>query len=135
MGLNAPKIYLDTCVVIYLVERHPLYSTTIESRIQSLASFNLCYTSLVRMECLIKPYRTQDSALLQLYETYLGAQLLLELSSDVFDSAAQLRANHPKLKTPDAIHLAAAQHHGCAEFWTNDDRLNSIAARLVVKVI
>ena len=40
--------------------------------------------------------------------------------------AAELRAHH-RLKTPDALHLATAQSHGCTEIWTNDNRLNSTA--------
>ena len=48
----------------------------------------------------------------------------------VFDQAAQLRASHPKLKTPDALHLATALHHGCAEFWTNDLELAKIPVAL-----
>ena len=47
----------------------------------------------------------------------------------------QLRAAHQSLKTPDAIHLAAARHHSCAELWTNDGRLNSIAQGIAIKVI
>jgi len=84
---------------------------------------------------LIKPFRQRDAALLYLYETFLAAQLLLDLSFPVFDAAARLRADHPRLKTPDAIHLAAALHHGCTEFWTNGDRLNTIAPTLARKVI
>jgi predicted nucleic acid-binding protein len=41
---------------------------------------------------------------------------------------------HPTLKTPDAIHLATALYHGCAEFWTNDDRLAAIAPQIVKNV-
>ena len=39
------------------------------------------------------------------------------------------------LKTPDALHLAAALHHGCTEFWTNDDRLRAAAGALAVNVL
>ena len=39
------------------------------------------------------------------------------------------------LKTPDALHLATALHHGCTEFWTNDDRLRAAAGALAVNVL
>jgi predicted nucleic acid-binding protein len=48
------------------------------------------------------------------------------LDRPLFDLATQLRVRH-RLKTPDALHLAAALHSGCVEFWTNDDRLANAA--------
>jgi predicted nucleic acid-binding protein len=59
---------------------------------------------------------------------------MLDLPPAIFDEAARLRAAHKSLKTPDAIHLATVLQHGCTEFWTNDDRLNTIAPGLVRKV-
>jgi len=129
------SIYLDTCIVIYVVERHPLYSASIETLMRNAGAVDFCYTPLVRLECLVMPFRTNDTALLKLYEAFLGAQRLLDLPSVVFDEAARLRDAHQSLKTPDAIHLAAARHHGCAELWTNDGRLNSIAQGMAIKVI
>ncbi len=46
----------------------------------------------------------------------------LTLPVEVFDLAATLRAEQ-RLKTPDALHLACAIHHGCDEFWTRDARI------------
>ncbi|MBK8598626.1 MAG: PIN domain-containing protein [Holophagales bacterium] len=51
-----------------------------------------------------------------------------------FDLAADLRVQHG-LKTPDAIHAAAAIRHGCSEFWTNDQRLVVLESRLAVRRI
>jgi predicted nucleic acid-binding protein len=80
------------------------------------------------------PFRTNDTALLKLYEAFLGAQRLLDLPPVVFDEAARLRAMHQSLKTPDAIHLAAARYHGCVELWTNDGRLNAVVPGMARKV-
>jgi uncharacterized protein len=128
------SIYLDTCIVIYVVERHHLYSASIETLMRNAGAVDFCYSPLVRLECLVMPFRTNDIALLKLYESFLGAQRLLDLPPAVFDDAARLRASHQSLKTPDAIRLAAARHHGCAEFWTNDGRLNTIAPGMARKV-
>ncbi|WP_295455473.1 PIN domain-containing protein [uncultured Thiodictyon sp.] len=49
------------------------------------------------------------------------------LSRPVFDLATDLRARY-RLKTADAMHLAAAIIYGCDEFWTNDRRLDQAAA-------
>ena len=45
----------------------------------------------------------------------------------VFDKATRLRAAH-RLKSPDALHLAAAIESHCTQFWTNDRRLAAAAA-------
>ncbi len=57
------------------------------------------------------------------------------MESEVFRNAAQLRADFNSLKTPDALHLAIALHHNCDEFWTNDNRLSSVAPSLVKNVL
>jgi len=49
----------------------------------------------------------------------------------VYDGAAELRARYG-LRTPDALHLACAQHHGCQALWTNDDRLARASHGLAV---
>jgi uncharacterized protein len=60
---------------------------------------------------------------------------MLEMPVEIFNKSAQLRADFKSLKTPDALHLSTALHHGCNEFWTNDDMLNSIAPSLVKNVL
>ncbi|MEZ5426534.1 MAG: hypothetical protein R2747_09735 [Pyrinomonadaceae bacterium] len=52
------KIYLDTCIVIYLIEKHPTYSSKIETKILGLTNSEFCFSSLVEMECLAMPFRT-----------------------------------------------------------------------------
>lgn len=47
---------------------------------------------------------------------------------------AQVWALHMGLQTPDALHLATAQHYGCSEFWTNDNRLQKVAPLLARNV-
>ncbi len=36
---------------------------------------------------------------------------------------------------PDAIHIATAQHHGCMQLWTNDDRLSRAAPMLTISFV
>ncbi|MCI5218746.1 MAG: PIN domain-containing protein [Candidatus Electrothrix sp. LOE2] len=54
-------------------------------------------------------------------------------SSEVFDKATELRAQY-SLKTPDAIHLAAALVSGCDVFLTNDLRLNRVSVKISIEV-
>ena len=52
--------------------------------------------------------------------------VIVPLDARAFDLATELRAQY-RLKTPDALHLAAAISSECDEFWSNDDRLARIA--------
>lgn len=128
-------IYLDSCIIIYLIEKHPLYSSKIESLINSLPLSDFCYSPLSRLECLVMPFRTNDFGLKNLYESFFNSQTNCLMPPIVFDEAAKLRADFTSLKTPDALHLAAAVYHNCDEFWTNDDRLDKIYPSLVKNIL
>ena len=130
------KIYLDSCIVIYFVEKHPVYAGKIETLISNLAENDtLCLSPLIRLECMVMPLRTNDSELKRHYESFFKGQEMLEITGERFDEAAQLRADFNSLKTPDALHLATALHHECNELWTNDNRLNSVAPSLIKNIL
>jgi predicted nucleic acid-binding protein len=77
---------------------------------------------LVKCECLAVPIRHGDVVLQSAYAELFETLIPLEMPEPVFLQAAQLRAQFG-LKTPDALHLACAQHHRCDALWTNDSRL------------
>ena len=130
------KICLDACIVIYFVEKHPIYAGRIEDLINNLdVDDYLCYSPLIRMECMVMPLRTNDTTLQNHYESFFKGQEMLEITVKCFDEAAQLRADFVTLKTPDALHLATALHHDCDQFWTNDNRLGSVAPSLVKNIL
>ncbi len=135
MGLNRLRIYLDSCVVIYLVEEHPTFAPDIESLLASHPDAILHVSSLTEMECLVLPLRNQNQPLIEKFRDWFGTVVVLSNEREVFQQAAQLRADHKSLKTPDAVHLATAQHYGCDEFWTNDDRLAKAAPNLARNVL
>jgi uncharacterized protein len=135
MGLTQPRAYLDSCVIIYLVEEHPIYAPMLEAHLQQTPIVTLAFSALSEMECLVMPLRNSNQVLIDKFHDWFNQAKSLPLERDVYQRAAEMRAYHLNLKTPDAIHLAAAQHHGCTEFWTNDDRLNAIVPSLVKNVI
>ena len=122
------RVYLDANIVIYFVEQHPRFFPVL---LQHMFDTNgaeqvSCVTSdLCRLETRVLPLREGDQRLLNRYDAFFSTLQAhaVPMSSEVFDLATQLRAEH-RLKTPDALHLAAALHSGCDEFWTLDDRLN-----------
>lgn len=81
-----------------------------------------CVSALTRLEVLARPMRERDDVLVQRYETFLNAHRRLAIDDAVFDAALGWRGSW--LKTPDALHVAVARHHGCTALWTNDDRLS-----------
>lgn len=124
------KIYLDSCIVIYLVERHPVFAPLIQKALVNAGDVTLSISPLVRLEVLVKPRRDIDSLLQERYQRFLAEQCILEMPEAVFDLALSLRVEH-KLKTPDALHLATAQQHNCKAFWTNDNRLAKVSTLAV----
>ena len=94
-----------------------------------------CTSPLRRMESRVRILAEDDRVGQARVEAILRATVSLSLTDEVFDRAASLRARHG-IKSLDALHLATALTHGCAEFWTADARLSrvpldGIAVRLV----
>lgn len=118
--------YLDSCVVIYLVEKREPWRTHIRSRLLPPTGPLpvIWYSELTRMECRVGPKLRDDPTALSEYDAFFATPRFQRVTMDtpVFDLATDLRARH-RTKTPDALHLAAAICAGCDEFWTNDHRL------------
>lgn len=129
--------YLDSCVVIYYIEKEPTLAPRIGAALRALGGQGRAVASdLTRMECRVGPRSKDDNDLLARYDAFfaLGNVEFAALDAAAFDLATDLRATHG-LKTPDALHLAAAIRHGCDEFWTRDRRLASAAMTRGVQVI
>jgi len=127
-------IYLDSCLLVYAVEDDPVFGPTTKQRLAQAADTEdavLAISPLVRLECLVGPMRSGDRSLRLRYERALSLLRLLDMPPAVYDGAAELRARYG-LRTPDALHLACAQHHGCRALWTNDDRLARASHGLAV---
>ncbi len=133
--MGVKNIYLDSCIAIYVVEAHPLYASKVTAELNALSSAQICYSPLVRLECLVKPLQAQNQFLQKLYAQFWASQQSLSLVDDVFMRAARIRADFPSVKTPDALHLATALHYGCDEFWTNDDRLMKVTPTLSKNIL
>lgn len=127
MGLELPstgEVYVDSQIVIYSVEKsriyadlcRPFWRAVEEGRLQAVSS------ELTLMETLIVPLRNRDSSLVIDFESMWSRANtnLLPVSLPILRSAAELRATHPGLRTPDAIHIATAKLNRCSAILTND---------------
>ncbi|MBX3092948.1 MAG: type II toxin-antitoxin system VapC family toxin [Cryobacterium sp.] len=126
-------IYLDSCVVIYAVEDDGSRGDAVRRRLAEAGNSEVAISPLVTLECLVGPLRDDNLALHDHYLRALRQFRQLALEPEHYVRAAGLRARHG-IRTPDALHLAAAQMHGCDQLWTNDDRLAAASAGLAVAV-
>lgn len=127
------KIYLDSCIAIYLVEEHPAYAASIENKLAECDGI-VCYSPLTELECLVLPLRLKRHDLLDKFSRFFSLNLKLEMPDEIYHEATRLRADF-SIKTPDALHLATARFHDCTEFWTNDIRLADVANNIAVDVV
>ena len=130
MGL----IYLDACLVIYLVEHHARWGEPVADAIAQAEDTRFGISPLVKCECLVGPIKRGDPVLQRAYMALFEQFAPLDMPEPVYLQAAELRG-HFGLRTPDALHLACAQHHGCDSLWTNDDRLAQASHGLVRNIL
>ena len=125
--------FLDSSIVLDLVA-DDARAHRFEVLTSGLA-FLWCTSPLVRMESRVRVLAEDDRVGQARVEAILRATVSLPLTDEVFDRAASFRARYG-FKSLDALHLATALTHGCAEFWTADARLSRVpmeglAVRLV----
>ena len=130
-------VYLDTNVVIYAVEQPPDLGPRTLAALTGLleAGHRLAASHLVRMECMVAPLRHADAKRLAQYHVFFSETVdeVLELTSEVFDTAAEFRARYA-LRTVDALHAAAAVHGGCDMLLSNDQHLSACAGITIMQL-
>ena len=135
MGLKPTSVYLDSCLVIYLVEEHPTFAPLLENYIANAPDLIFVISGLTEMEYLVMPFRKNNKPLIDKFQEWFKKAEIISLDKEIFHQAARLRADFTGLKTPDALHLATAVYHDCDEFWTNDNRLDKVKPNLVKSVL
>jgi predicted nucleic acid-binding protein len=127
------RIYLDSCIAIYLVERHPAHAAPIETLLDACESEH-AVSPLVELECLVQPFRDGDLVRQRIHKGVFASRRLLPIGETAWLAAAQLRARF-NLRAPDALHLACAQTRGCEALWTHDDRPVAAGLGLAVNLL
>jgi predicted nucleic acid-binding protein len=137
--LGPGPIALDTAPFIYFIEEHPEFVPIVAPVFEDVAAGRREVTTsgLTLLEVLVVPYRAGNLALAERYEALLTRSRgvrLVEIGRGELRMAAQLRAVHPSVRTPDALQLAAALSAGCSAFVTNDRDLPALPGLRILKL-
>ena len=120
-------VYLDTNAIIYLTEGNASFKASIEGLFVEIeqADARLITSELTYTEALVVPLRTGNTELVTAYERLLDTLIdPIPLGRRELFLAAKLRANTPKLRTPDALHLATAILADADIFVTGDGEID-----------
>ena len=127
---DSGPIYLDACGFIYSLEHIEPYRTLLEPmwRQAQTGQFTIVTSELSVMETLVKPLRDGDPVLERLFRELFDSSevCLIPATRALWEEAARLRAT-TNLRTPDALHAAAALHEGCTFFVTNDSAFRRVS--------
>ena len=140
-SLSGISLYLDSNVFIYAFEgRDGALRNAASQLVRGVfTGEHFGHTSvLTRAEVLVRPSRQRQTELADRYRRLLsdaGPVKVESVGSRVADLTAELRADYPSLKLPDALHLATAIHTDCGAFITGDKRLTVVSARIPVVML
>jgi predicted nucleic acid-binding protein len=137
--LGPERVALDTAPFIYFIEEHPDFVPLVAPVFEDVAAGRreVATSGLTLLEVLVVAYRAGNLALAERYEALLTRSRgvrLVEIGRGELRMAAQLRAVHPSVRTPDALQLAAALSAGCSAFVTNDRDLPALPGLRILKL-
>jgi predicted nucleic acid-binding protein len=126
----------DTAPLIYFVERHPTYVDVMREFLRRVDSGAITgYSSVVTLtEVLTQPKRLGNATIETEYRDLLLHSRnfrLVSINAVIAEQAADLRARY-RLRTPDALQIAAALTAGCEAFLTNDPLLKRVTETRVL---
>lgn len=127
---------LDTSVFIYHIEASSPFSGAASEVLQHVGQLAATgITSVLTLtELLVKPLQSGRRGLAARYEALVRLTpnlILADVDAEIARRAALLRATY-RLRTPDAIQVAASLAHGATAFVTNDIRLRRIDELTVI---
>jgi predicted nucleic acid-binding protein len=133
-------LFLDACVIIYWIEGSGPFYSRVMNRLRALRQrapdATFAVSRLSWLECMVKPVRDGDQALVDEYQAFFDAGQLqvVELTPNVVEQATLLRATH-ELKTPDALQAASALWLATDVLFLTNDRCFRQVPTLRVEVL
>lgn len=117
--------YLDTNILIYLLEGHQQYGSQIATALEDLTEKdNFLVTSAITVTEFLAGTTSSSLNTLQLVPKL----KFVMLDEVLAEQAANLQRKHSSLQIGDSIHLATALYAQSALFFTNDKQLAKVVA-------
>jgi predicted nucleic acid-binding protein len=132
-------VALDTVAFIYFMEENPDFLPGLEPVFNAIDQGRLkgVTSALTLLEVLVGPLRAGSDRLAEQYEDLLtrsrGLQLV-EIDRPQLRAAASIRAVYPRVRTPDALQLAAAAAGRCSALVTNDRQIPALPGMRVLQL-
>jgi predicted nucleic acid-binding protein len=131
------SLFIDTAPIIYYIEAHPQFGPLVKEIVTSFQSGTIkAFSSVITLvEVLPKPIEAGNEKLAQEFSEFLKAGkniTLLEISTDIAESAGRLRGRYTFLRAMDAIQIAAGLEAKADAFITNDSKLRRIEELKVI---
>ncbi len=102
-------LLLDTAPIIYCLEDHRKFGPRFQPLFEAHRTGDLRFavSTITLAEVLTGPLQSNDEALARRYRAILESWRVVDLDTDIAESAARLRASL-RLKLPDAVQAASA---------------------------
>jgi predicted nucleic acid-binding protein len=137
--IEVNSVFFDTSPFIYLIEDNQKYSSSVANYI---ADMSLKEVVLTRSVITVSEFQVNPKKLMNLKPIEDFNRLIDQFSIHIFDItleiaelSASLRAKYVFLKTMDAMQLATAINHSCKSFITNDFKLKKIEEINIITVV
>lgn len=126
-------VVVDSAPIIYVLEGHPELAARFQPLFDRHAKGEVAFavTTITIAEVLAGPLNAGDEAFVKRYRAVLESWQVIELSADIAESAARLRASL-KLKLPDAIQAASAISINADALVTHDRDFSKVKALKVM---
>lgn len=106
---DAATLLIDSAPIIRVLENKPALAERFRPVFEAARQrpLHIAVTTVTVAEVLAGPFRAGDEALARRYRAVLDSWRVVDLTSDIAESAARLRVRY-NLKLPDAVQIASA---------------------------
>jgi len=81
-------IYLDSCLLIYAIEKDAVFGHKVIDAIDSAEDEEFAISPLVKLECLVEPLETGNTGLKKYYEAAFDNLSTIEINEEVYLDAS-----------------------------------------------